>query len=217
MEPAVKLFLVEDQQLTRDAFTRALALNHRYEVIGESANPKEALANLATYEADVIILDLALSHLSSLNAVYQLREQGVKKPILIIAPNENPSDMQAAIRAGAQGCVAKTAEFSEMESAIDKLYRGETYLNQAATSSQTAFSDERAWKRPNTFEVLSKREQEIFVLLAQGRKNSEIAKTLCISTRTVDTHRSNILKKLQVKSNAELVRLAITDGVLGLG
>lgn len=214
---AVKLFLVEDQQLTRDAFARAFALSDRYEVIGESANPKEALVNLATCKADVIILDLALSHLSSLNAVYQLREQGVKQPILILAPNENPSDMQAAIRAGAQGCVAKTAEFSEMESAIEKLFKGETYLNPAVTSGNTSFSDERAWRRPNTLEVLSKREQEIFVLLAQGKKNREIGKALCISTRTVDTHRSNILKKLQVKSNAELVRLAITDGVLGLG
>jgi DNA-binding NarL/FixJ family response regulator len=217
MEPAVKLFLVEDQQLTRDAFARAFALNNRYEVTGESANPKDALINLAKCDADVIILDLALSHISSLNAVYQLREQGVKQPILILAPNENPSDMQAAIRAGAQGCVAKTADFSEMESAIDKLSKGETYLNPAITNNHSAFGEERVWKRPNTFEVLSKREQEIFVLLAQGKKNREIGKSLCISTRTVDTHRSNILKKLQVKSNAELVRLAITDGVLGLG
>jgi DNA-binding NarL/FixJ family response regulator len=102
-----------------------------------------------------------------------------------------------------------------MEQAIDAIANGQTYVShsigQAAETGTPANGDDHP-----TSQVLSPREREIFLLLAQGKKNREIGKLLSISTRTVDTHRSNILKKLQMRSNAELVRMAIAEGFVGI-
>lgn len=210
---AVRLFLVEDQLLTRQAFARAFSATNKYEVVGQSAGAGELLADPATWRADVIILDLALSRPGSLEAIHQLRERGIRSPILILANGKNSSALQAALDAGAQGCVPKHSDFGEMEQAIDTIARGNTYVSpcmwNAAENQQGEIQGGRTSQA-----ILSKREHEIFLLLAQGRKNREIGKLLSISTRTVDTHRSNILKKLQVKSNAELVRMAISEGLL---
>jgi DNA-binding NarL/FixJ family response regulator len=212
---AVKLFLVEDQLLTRQAFARALSANSKYEVVGQSAGAGELLSNPATWQADVIILDLVLSRHGCLDAVHQLRERGVRSPILILADGQNGSTLQAALNAGAQGFVAKQSDFGEMEQAIDAIAQGQTYVSPSACIGNSAANG--ATSQENTSAaILSKREHEIFMLLAQGKKNREIGKQLSISTRTVDTHRSNILKKLQMKSNAELVRMAISEGLLGL-
>lgn len=212
---AVKLFLIEDQLLTRQAFARAFSASNKYEVVGQSAGTGELLSNPATWQADVIILDLALSRHGYLDAVHQLRERGVHSPILILADGQNFSTLQAALNAGAQGFVPKQSDFGEMEQAIDVIAQGQTYIspsmhNGASATTNTTSDDNTSQN------ILSKREHEIFMLLAQGKKNREIGKQLCISTRTVDTHRSNILKKLQAKSNAELVRMAISEGLLGL-
>jgi len=212
---AVKLFLVEDQLLTRQAFARAFSATDKYEVIGQSAGAGELLADPATWQADVIILDLALAHPGSLEAVHQLRERGIRSPILILASGEATSALQAALNAGAQGFVPKNSDFDEMEQAIDAIASGQTYVSPSAWNNSNhghGASGDSATSQT----ILSKREHEIFILLAQGRKNREIGKLLSISTRTVDTHRSNILKKLQVKSNAELARMAISEGLLGI-
>jgi len=212
---AVKLFLVEDQLLMRQAFARAFSASNKYEVVGQSAGAGELLSNPATWQADVIILDLVLSRHGYLDAVQQLRERGVRSPILILADGQNGSALQAALNAGAQGFVPKHSDFGEMEQAIDAIAQGQTYVSPSMRNGSSPANG--AKPDDNTSgAILSKREHEIFMLLAQGKKNREIGKQLCISTRTVDTHRSNILKKLQVKSNAELVRMAISEGLLGL-
>jgi two-component system invasion response regulator UvrY len=210
---AVKLFLVEDQLLTRQAFARAFSATEKYEVVGESAGAGELLANPATWRADVIILDLMLSRHSCLEAIHQLRERGIRSPILILANGESGAALQAALDAGAQGFVPKNSDFGEMEQAIDTIAKGQTYVSPSMWNNSTAHGED-AHGASTSQSILSKREHEIFMLLAQGRKNREIGKLLSISTRTVDTHRSNILKKLQVKSNAELVRMAISEGLL---
>ncbi|MFN4895637.1 MAG: LuxR C-terminal-related transcriptional regulator [Pseudomonadota bacterium] len=214
---ALKLYLVEDQLLTRQAFARAFSATERYEVVGQSAGAAELLSNPATWQADVIILDLALSRYGSLDAIHQLRERGVRSPILILSSGENGAAMQAILNAGAQGCVPKHSDFNEMEHAIEAVAKGQTYLSPSLQNGSIngSHSGNGANPWPNSSQsILSKREHEIFMLLAQGKKNREIGKLLCISTRTVDTHRSNILKKLQVKSNAELARMAIKEGLL---
>jgi DNA-binding NarL/FixJ family response regulator len=215
---AVKLFLVEDQLLTRQAFARALSATDKYQVVGQSDGAGELFNNPATYQADVIILDLVLSRHGSLDTVHQLRERGIRSPILVLTNGANNAALQAALNAGAQGCLPKNSEFREMEQAIDTIAKGETYINPTMNNSQANTNGyyNHDSKQETSESILSKREHEIFLLLAQGKKNREIGKQLSISTRTVDTHRSNILKKLQVKSNAELVRMAIGEGLLAV-
>lgn len=211
----VKLFLVEDQLLMRQAIARALAVTHKYEVVGHSSDGKELLSNPTTFNPDVIILDTALAKHSLLETLQQYRSQGVTAPVLVLTGNGNQSALQAAIHAGARGVLPKCSDLREMEQAIDAIANGQTYVSAPPQPGADPHAFSNGDDHP-TSQVLSPREREIFLLLAQGKKNREIGKLLSISTRTVDTHRSNILKKLQMRSNAELVRMAISEGFVGI-
>jgi DNA-binding NarL/FixJ family response regulator len=162
--------------------------------------------------ADVIILDMMMSRTSCLDAVQQLLKQGVTVPILVLSGDESHFNVKAALNAGARGFVPKRSNLSEMEFAIDAVAKGGTYVSPSVAEGN---ANNQANAQIGS-EALSPREHEIFLLLAQGRKNRDIGAQLSISTRTVDTHRSNILKKLNLHSNAELVRLAISEGLVNI-
>lgn len=211
----VKVFLVEDHLLLRQAFARALSVTDKYEVIGHSADTNELLSSPARWDADVIILDTMMSRHSCLETLQQLKNVGVTIPVVILSGDESRHNIKAALNAGARGFVQKKSDLSEMEFAIDAVARGGTYVSPSVREQMIA-QEEDASSAEASSQMLSPREYEIFVLLAQGKKNRDIGTQLCISTRTVDTHRSNILKKLGLHSNAELVRLAIYEGVVSI-
>lgn len=210
----VKLFLVDDQVLMRQAIARALSVTDKYEVVGHAANASDLIANAGQMDADVIILDMMMSRTSCLEAVQQLRKQGVTVPILVLSGDESHFNVKAALNAGARGFVPKRSDLSEMEFAIDAVAKGGTYVSPSVAEANA--NNQTSATNVINSEVLSPREHEIFLLLAQGRKNRDIGAQLSISTRTVDTHRSNILKKLNLHSNAELVRLAISEGLVNI-
>jgi DNA-binding NarL/FixJ family response regulator len=211
----VKLFLVEDHLLMRQAFARALSVTDKYEVIGHTADTKDLFANSAQGIADVIILDMFMSRHSCLETLQQLKQMGVKTPVLILSGDESQFNVKAALNAGARGFLPKKSDLTEMEFAIDAVAKGGTYVSPSVTSKCISDGEVDAQSSCSS-EALSPREHEIFVLLAQGKKNRDIGAQLSISTRTVDTHRSNILKKLGLHSNAELVRLAISEGLVAI-
>jgi len=211
----VKLFLVEDQLLMRQAIARALSVTDKYEVVGHSADGRELFDQSQGCNPDVIILDAVLAKYSWLETIQAYRNKGVTAPVLVLATDENYNALNAALNAGASGVLPKCSDFSEMEQAIDTVAKGQTYLSPTLKQRAASRDSSKEYEAPSS-EVLSPREHEIFLLLAQGKKNREIGKLLSISTRTVDTHRSNILKKLQMRSNAELVRMAISEGFVGI-
>jgi DNA-binding NarL/FixJ family response regulator len=211
---SVKLFLVEDHLLMRQAFARALSVTDKYEVIGHAADTQDLLANPSQFGADVIILDMIMSRHSCLETLQQLKKNGVSAPVLILSSDESQFNVKAALSAGARGFIPKKSDLTEMEFAIDAVANGGTYVSPSVTSK--CINDNDASGEACSSQTLSPREHEIFVLLAQGKKNRDIGSQLSISTRTVDTHRSNILKKLGLHSNAELVRLAISEGFVSI-
>lgn len=210
----VKLFLVEDQLLMRQAFARALSVPEKYEVVGHSSDGKELLQSPRACNPDVIILDAVLARNSWLETLQEYRNQGITAPVLILAGEGSHHALHAAMNAGARGMIAKCSDLGEMEQAIDAVANGQTYIS--PTIKQTSDGSGDTGNGGSSSQMLSPREHEIFLLLAQGKKNREIGKLLSISTRTVDTHRSNILKKLQMRSNAELVRMAIAEGFVSI-
>jgi DNA-binding NarL/FixJ family response regulator len=157
----------------------------------------------------VIVLDFSLPRTNGLEVLNELRRRGIDIPVLIMSGDESGRAAKAAIQAGAKGFVPKQAGLSEMEHAIDEIARGGTYLSPSIAANNNAGPGQDACA---SSAVLSNREREIMILLANGKPNREIGKLLSISVRTVDTHRSNILKKLGFKTNAELVKLAIAEG-----
>ena len=205
----VKLYLVDDHLVLRQALAEALEHRGKYAVVGHTGSSNELYNQSPNFKADVIVLDFSLPRTNGLEVLTELRRRGIDIPVLIMSGDESGRAAKAAIQAGAKGFVPKQAGLSEMEHAIDEIARGGTYLSPSIAAHNNGAPGHDVCA---SSAVLSNREREIMVLLANGKPNREIGKLLSISVRTVDTHRSNILKKLGFKTNAELVKLAIAEG-----
>lgn len=210
----IRLVVADDHIVIRQALCQMLEARGKYEVIGQASTGAELLSVLSAQKPDVIIVDFCMPELGGVEALQALadRETGTV-PALVLSGDSQPKNVKAAIQAGARGFLPKDVEVQEIEFAIDTVLKGNTYLSPSITKS---FIDNSgpASAPPNPLEVLSERELEVLRLLADGRANRQIGKQLGISTRTVDTHRSNILKKLNLKTNAELVKVAIARGIV---
>jgi two-component system response regulator NreC len=211
----VNLLLVDDHLVLRQALTEVLAGKGKYTIVGEAADGEALLEMAPSLPVDIIIMDLAMPKVNGLVAIDELRKKGVSCPILILSADESDKSIRAALKAGARGFLPKQVGLSEVEFAIDEVLAGKTYLSPSITERFMASGGVEGGG-PSPLAALSEREKEIFSLLASGKPNREIGKMLHISTRTVDTHRSNIMKKLGVKANTDLVRLAISEGIVSI-
>jgi DNA-binding NarL/FixJ family response regulator len=211
----VKLLLVDDHLVLRQALTEVLAGKGKYSVVGEASDGLELLDLLPSARPDIIIMDLAMPKANGLTTIEELRRRGVTAPILVLSADESDKSIRAALKAGARGFLPKQVGLSEVEFAIDAVLAGKTYLSPSITERFMASGGVEGGA-PSPVSCLSEREKEIFILLANGKPNRDIGKQLHISTRTVDTHRSNIMKKLNVKANTELVKLAISEGLVSV-
>jgi DNA-binding NarL/FixJ family response regulator len=209
----VKVYLQDDHLVLRQALAEALQHRGKYCVVGHGGTCSELFAQTSSTHADVIVLDFSLPKATGLETLNELRRRGIETPVLILSGDESGRAVRAALQAGAKGFVPKQAGLSEMEHAIDAIAKGGTYLS-PSVSDKIVNNGSPEEGAPASTEMLSNREREIMVLLANGKPNREIGKLLSISVRTVDTHRSNILKKLGFKTNAELVKLAIAEGLV---
>jgi two-component system, NarL family, invasion response regulator UvrY len=208
------LIIADDHNVVREALSELLQSRGDFSVIGQAADGEQLLALLRSNSPDLVIMDLEMPNVGGVEALERLRanDASSKIPVLVLSANENPSSIRAALKAGARGFVPKHAQADELEFAIKSVLQGKTYLSPSVTQGLVGgnISDQA----DSPIARLSKREVEILVHLANGKPNREIGTILGISTRTVDTHRSNILKKLELRTNAELVKLAIGHGLI---
>lgn len=208
----INLIVADDHAVLRQALCEMLQNRGKYNVIAQAGDGEELLALLGSHKPDLVIMDVAMPKLDGLGTLDKL-SAGVCPPVLVLSANDGGKNVKAALKAGARGFLPKNVGIQELEFAINSILEGKTYLSPTVTTSlMNAGSSESPLDNP--LSVLTKREIEIMAHLADGKPNRIIGKLLHISTRTVDTHRSNILKKLNVKTNAELVKLAITNGLI---
>jgi DNA-binding NarL/FixJ family response regulator len=212
----IKLFLVDDHQVLRQALAEALSHRQEFSVVAEAADGAELLARLSEAAPDVILLDLAMPRFDGLSTIEELKRRGVDVPVLVLSADESERSIRSAINAGARGFLPKQSDMREVEFAIHSVLEGKTYLSPAVTEQIMGSHGQQPDGCARLVASLSSREHEVFMLLVNGCRNREISEQLKISPRTVDTHRSNILKKLEVKSNAELVKVAIAAGELSV-
>ncbi len=207
------LVIADDHIVLRQALCEMLESRGRYKIVAQAADGQELLSLLKGTKPDLIIMDISMPKLDGIGALEKLKEMGNTAPVLVLSADEGERKVRSALRAGARGYLPKNAGIDELEFAISSVLDGKTYLSPSVTANLMA-ADGPGPLAQSSLSVLSKREIEILSHLADGKPNRDIGKLLHISTRTVDTHRSNILKKLKVRTNADLVKIAIANGLI---
>lgn len=201
MNTPIRLLLVDDHPMVREGLVARLAAVPRFAVVGEAGNRVEALEQLARTAPDVVLMDVGLKEVNgiALGAEMLVAQPAIK--LLMFSMYDNPEYVQRALTAGARGYVLKDAPASEIVSAIDAVAAGGTYLSAAVSG--------RLFRGQSPKPVLTPRESEILSLLGQGASSKQIARELDLSVRTVEAHRQNIKRKLELDGQAELIRYAV--------
>jgi two-component system response regulator NreC len=182
------------------------------EAVGEAGSAREAVFEARTTKPDVVLMDVMMPEQSGLTVVPQLVKEHPEATVLVLSMQDDPRYVREAFEAGASGYVLKEAADAELVAAIRDVAAGGRYVHPELGARLVAA--ETAERRRAEDDPLSDREREVLRLLALGHTNQEIAKELYISVRTAETHRAHIMQKLRLSSRAELVRYALSEGLL---
>jgi len=208
----ISVVLVDDHAVVRSGIRLLLDKQEDIEVIGEAGNAKDALFRARALKPDVILLDVVMPGESGIEVLPRLLEESPDTKILVLSMQDDPSYVREAFAAGAQGYVLKEAADEEVVSAVREIAKGGRYVHPTLGARMVAAdAEERAAAGADP---LSEREREVLRLLALGHTNQEIAEKLYISVRTAESHRAHVMQKLRLATRAELVRYALSRGLL---
>ncbi|GGD00351.1 DNA-binding response regulator [Thalassobacillus devorans] len=215
----IKVLLVDDHAVVRMGLKMLLNSLPDMEVVGEASEGNEGIEKALEQKPDAVLMDLSMPHgKDGLSATAELKKQLPDTAILILTMHDDEEYLFRAIQAGASGCVLKSAPHDELVNAIRSVCQGDAYLH---PSAQKRLMEEYLGNLKNdgadTYQLLSDREKEVLTLIAKGYSNKEIAEKLVISVKTVETHKGNLMEKLQMKTRPELVSFALKKGLLGYG
>jgi two-component system response regulator NreC len=206
-----RILLVDDHVVMRDALRRLLEHQPGLSVVGEATDGQEAVRVFEQLRPDLVVMDISLRRTSGLLATRAIHELDPAAKVLILSMHERGSFVEDALQAGALAYVVKTAPTQELLSAVEAALRGDVFLSPAI--ARHALSSNLA-RRGESQAALSLRERQILQGIVEGLGSKEIAEQLCLSPRTVGTHRSNLMKKLGLHKTSALVRYAIREGLV---
>lgn len=214
----VKLLLCDDHAVVRSGLRMLLDGRHGIEVVGEASEGAEAIRMALELKPDVVLMDISMPHgMDGLAATEALKRQLPDTNILILTMHDDDEYLFRAIQIGASGYILKNAPHEELVSAIRSVADGDAYLNPTATKrlmSEYLIRMNSGAEPPDAYDKLSEREKEVLGWIARGYSNKEIADNLVISVKTVETHRSNLMEKLGLKTRPELIKFALKKGLL---
>jgi DNA-binding NarL/FixJ family response regulator len=214
MTKPIRVLVADDHMIVRTGIRHVLESEPGFEVVGEAANGTEALALTAELRPDVVVLDISMPGVSGLELATRLRSTGGGARVLILSMHDNAEYVLESVRAGAHGYLLKDTAATELRTAIRAVCQGESYFSPPVASRLSAAVRGEHDPQPAGLDQLTGREREVLHGIAQGRTNKEIATELGISHRTVETHRESLMRKLQIRTVAELTRFALGAGIL---
>ncbi len=203
----IRVLLVDDHALVRAGLKALLEMHDDIEVVGEAADGEEALRQVREKRPDVVLLDVMMPGLSALSVLRQLRKTHPEVRVLILSQYGHPAQVLPLLENGAAGYLLKEASDADVVRAVRVVHEGKTYLYPPIAKMVV---DALACGREHAPEgCLTQREREVLILVAQGYTNKEIARLLGISPKTVDVHRTRMMKKLNLHNVADIVRYAV--------
>jgi DNA-binding NarL/FixJ family response regulator len=208
----IRVLIVDDHAVVRAGLRRVIEAESDLEAVGEAATAERAVFAAIEQKPDVVLLDVVMPGQSGIEGMPALLQAVPEVKVLVLSMQDDPHYVREAFEAGASGYVLKEAADTEVVGAIRAVAAGERYVHPALGARLVAADAEE--RRRAEDDPLSEREREVLRLLALGHTNQEIAKLLYISVRTAETHRAHIMQKLRLGSRAELVRYALSEGLL---
>lgn len=210
------IVIAEDHHVVRDGLRALLAAQKDFSLVGEAADGLEAAQLVEKLQPDVLVLDLTLPRLHGLEVARQVKKTSPKTRVLILSMHANEAYVLEALRNDAAGYLLKDSTGAELVRAVRDVVAGRRYLS--GSLSELAIQAYIQRKTTDTaqdmYEALTDREREVLHLAAEGLNNPDIAGKLFISPRTAETHRANVMRKLNFKTQTDLVRFAIRRGIL---
>ena len=213
----IRILLADDHEVVRRGLRALLETHDGWEVCGEAADGRAAVELAQTLAPDIVVMDIGMPQLNGFDATRQILERARGIEVLVLSMHESEQFVREVIGAGARGYVLKSDAGRDLVAAVEALLRRETFFSPSvATSVRAAALRVAGPKRPSLRPAgeLTRREREVLQLLAEGRANKAVAKELGISVKTAETHRARIMRKLEMKSLADMVRYAIRNGFI---
>ncbi len=211
----IRVLLADDHSIVRAGLRRIIEESGDMTVVAEAENGRIALREVARHKPDIAVVDISMPDIDGLEVISRLRETDPGLPLLVLTMHEERQYVVRAVEAGAMGYITKQSAPEQLVGAIRKIIAGHRYLSEDAVEA-LALRVRRGGRRASATESLSMRELQVLRRLAMGQTNREIAEAYGVSIKTVDTYRHRLLKKLDLRNNADLSRFAIQNKLVEL-
>jgi DNA-binding NarL/FixJ family response regulator len=211
-----RILIVEDHRILREGLRSLLSSNPDLEVAGEAADGLEAVRAVESCAPELVLIDLAMPRMDGLDAIREIKNKSPDVKVLVLTVNKAEEYVLAALKAGANGYLLKDATYAELKLGIEYVLSGKTYLSPEVSARMvTSYIEGAAPEKANSsLDTLTQRERQVLKLVAEGYPNRRIADYLCISVKTVEKHRSNLMKKLDLHNASELTSFALEKGLV---
>jgi two-component system response regulator NreC len=214
----IRLLLVDDHEIVRAGLRMLFSAEPQVEIIGEASSGEDAVAAVQDLKPEVVLMDVAMPGIGGVEATRRIKASHPQVAVLALTMHEDEEYFFEMLAAGASGYVPKRAAPDDLMSAIHIVRQGDVYIYPSlARLLVKDFLHRSEASAPETREELTPREQEVLTYIAEGYSNREIADVLVISVKTVDRHRENLMRKLQLHNRVELVKYAIEKGLISVG
>lgn len=210
----IKVLVTDDHQIIVDGLKSLLNNSSDFKVIGEANNGREALKIIENVEVDVVLMDIDMPVMNGIETLKEIRRRRLEVKVIILSMHHEAGMIKSLIDLGAMGYLLKSSPQEELAAAIRKVATGQQYFSMQVTLSLLNKPQNSNNTESGSAGLLTERETEIIKLIAEGFSNKEIGAKLFISHRTVDTHRTNLMKKIQVENIAGLISYAIKNGIV---
>ena len=216
MKKQYRIVIAEDHTILRDGLKALLSSAPDFEIVGEAEDGRDAIRCVERLIPDLVLMDLSMPRMNGMDAIREVKKRYPETKIIALTVHKEEEYVLTTLQAGADGYVLKDATHAELLMAIKNVLMGKPYLSPGVSEKviEGYLDGKKTVKDKSAWQTLTDREREILKLIAEGYKNKEIADYLCISLKTVEKHRANLMKKLDLHNTAALTAFAMKKGLV---
>jgi two-component system response regulator NreC len=216
MASKYRIVIAEDHTILREGLRSLLSSNPDFEVVGEAEDGREAIRCVEKLKPDLILTDLSMPRMNGMEAIREIKKQSPKTKILVLTVHKTEEYILATLKAGADGYLLKDSTHTELVMAVKNVISGKHYISPEISEKviEGYLEGRKTLKLRTSWETLTQREREVLKLIAEGYRNKKIADDLCISVKTVEKHRANLMEKLNLHNVQALTAFAIEKGLV---